>query len=111
VGGVLSVTYVADGQKTNPKFAAPKQYSATYTPAAAAELNQPDPVQAQAAAAGFAGGQALAQGMASPVSGLTAAQLAEAQANPATAALLAQLMPQNGAPAPAPVPAGDAPPF
>lgn len=32
VGGTLSVTYVADGEKTNPAFNAPKLYTAVYQP-------------------------------------------------------------------------------
>lgn len=43
VGGVLSVTYVRDGEKSNPAFSAPKQYTASYTAAAQAEFDKPDP--------------------------------------------------------------------
>jgi hypothetical protein len=32
VGGTLTVQYVADGEKTNPAFNAPKIYTATYVP-------------------------------------------------------------------------------
>lgn len=35
VGGTLQVTYSADGPKSNPKFNAPKIYTAVYTPPAA----------------------------------------------------------------------------
>lgn len=104
VGGVLTVTYVGDGEKTNPRFAAPKQYSATYTPAATAELNRPDPVQTPAQAPSTA-----APAPSPAVPGLTAEQVAAAQADPATAALLAQLLAQTTAPTPAPV--GGTPPF
>jgi hypothetical protein len=41
VGGVLNVTYTGDGPKTNPKFNAPKLYSATYTPPAEGFLAAP----------------------------------------------------------------------
>jgi hypothetical protein len=88
VGGLLSVTYTHDGQKTNPAFSAPKQFRAQYTAAAAAELHAPDP--------------AAAYSMPAPpppaaVPGLTPEQIAAAQANPATAALLAQLQGQQAA--------------
>lgn len=43
VGGILAVTYTGDGEKKNPKFNAPKLFSAVYTSAANAELNTPDP--------------------------------------------------------------------
>lgn len=38
VGGQLTVTYARDGQPTNPKFNAPKEYTATYSPPTAVEL-------------------------------------------------------------------------
>lgn len=91
VGGVLAVTYSGDGEKKNAKFNAPKNFTAVYTAAAAAELNTPEPVAQQAATAQ------------SSVPGLTAEQLAAAMANPATAALIAQ---QQAAAA-----AGGVPPF
>lgn len=71
VGGILSVTYSADGVAKNPRFNAPKNFTAHYTPAATVALNTPDPGTA-------------------PVPGLTAQQQAAAAQNPATAALLAQ---------------------
>lgn len=37
VGGTLSVTYYADGEKTNPAFNAPKLFRAQYTPPSASE--------------------------------------------------------------------------
>lgn len=39
VGGTLTVTYVADGEKTNPAFAPPKLYTAQYRPPAGAAAN------------------------------------------------------------------------
>ena len=94
IGGVLSVTYARDGVAKNPRFNAPKEYTAHYTPAAAAELNTPDPGAAAAAP--------------SPIPGLTPEQLAAALANPATAALLAQ---QQAAASAQPVATGGVPPF
>lgn len=84
VGGTLTVTYSRDGQKTNPRFNAPKNFDAAYVPAAANELNTPDP--GTTAPQQYA--QPAAPGVVIP--GLTAEQIAAAQANPATAALLAQ---------------------
>lgn len=84
VGGTLTVTYARDGQKTNPKFNAPKNFDAAYVPAATAELHTPDPAAQQPAV------QQQPAGVPSVVPGLTPEQLAAAMANPATAALLAQ---------------------
>jgi hypothetical protein len=95
VGGVLSVTYSGDGEKKNPKFNAPKLFTAQYTPAAAAELNAPDPVAPPTAV------QQPAAAVPSAVPGLTQEQLAAAMANPATAALLAQQQAASAGPAPA----------
>lgn len=75
VGGVLSVTYSTDGVAKNPRFNAPKNFTATYTPAATAELHAPEPTPGAAP---------------SVIPGLTPEQLAAAMANPATAALVAQ---------------------
>lgn len=50
VEGVLAVKYVRDGEKKNPRFNAPKEYAARYTPAATAQLNTPDPAPAPTAA-------------------------------------------------------------
>lgn len=72
VGGVLTVVYVRDGERKNPRFNAPKNFDATYTPAATVALNTPEPTPAAA------------------IPGLTPEQLAAAAANPATAALIAQ---------------------
>lgn len=91
VGGVLSVIYSGDGERKNPRFNAPKNFSAEYVPAAAAVLNAPEPTTAPAAPSG--------------IPGLTAEQLAAAQANPALAALLAQ---QAATTAPG---SGQTPPF
>lgn len=89
-GAHLSVTYAADGEKKNPRFNAPKHFTAAYTPAAAAELHAPDPYAA------------LGAPPAAAVPGLTAEQIAAAQSDPAMAALLAQLQAQQAAPAAAP---------
>ncbi|GAA2457205.1 hypothetical protein [Streptomyces macrosporus] len=88
VGGILSVTYARDGERKNPRFNAPKNFTAVYTPAAQAELHAPEPgAQPQ--------GQPVAAQQAAPMAqqpgqGLTPQQYAQAQQNPATAALLAQ---------------------
>lgn len=100
VGGVLSVTYSGDGERKNVKFNAPKNFTATYTPAASAELNTPEPTPQPTAAA-----------TPPPVPGLTAEQLAAALANPATAALLAQQGITTAAPAAPAAAAGDVPAF
>lgn len=52
VGGILRVRYTHDGEQKQRGFSAPKQYEAHYTPAAAAQLqNPPAPAPAAAAAA------------------------------------------------------------
>ncbi|MFE7077906.1 hypothetical protein ACFU96_48350 [Streptomyces sp. NPDC057620] len=81
VGGTLTITYARDGQKSNPRFNAPKEYTAQYVAAAVNELHTPEPAAPQ---------QPATAGIPSSVTGLTPEQLAAAQANPATAALLAQ---------------------
>ncbi|MEU3426630.1 hypothetical protein [Streptomyces gardneri] len=68
VGGTLTVTYSHDGEKKNPRFNAPKNFTAQYVSAAATELHAPEPVP----------------------NGLTPQQAVAAQQNPATQALLAQ---------------------
>lgn len=80
VGGVLSVTYSADGVAKNPRFNAPKNFTAAYTPAATVALNTPDPTAA--------------------LPGLTQQQQAAAAQNPATAALLAQQQAAGSTPPP-----------
>ncbi len=100
VGGTLTVTYARDGQKSNPRFNAPKNFDAQYVPAATAELHAPDPVAQQQPA-----GQQYTPAPAA-VPGLTPEQLQAAMANPATAALLAQQQAASQAPA-----AGDVPQF
>ncbi|MFT2014637.1 hypothetical protein ACMA1D_02130 [Streptomyces sp. 796.1] len=85
IGGTLTVTYARDGQKTNPRFNAPKNYDAVYVSSAQNELNTPDP------------GATAAQQPGGTVGGLTAEQLAAAAQNPATAALLAQQQAQQAA--------------
>jgi hypothetical protein len=113
VGGFLTVTYTHDGQKTNPAFDPPKQFSAQYTAAAIAELNTPDPAPQQYAAPTQPqytppAPQQYTAPAAAPIAvpGLSPEQLAAALANPATAALLAQH--QAAQPAAA---AGDVPQF
>lgn len=90
VGGQLTVIYSHDGERKNPRFNAPKNYTAEYVPAAAAELHTPEPQSPAAPSA---------------IPGLTPEQLAAALANPATAALIQQHQ------ATAPVAAGGVPPF
>lgn len=90
VGGTLTITYARDGQKSNPRFNAPKEYTAQYVAAAVNELNTPEPTVQQPTTA-----------LPSAVPGLTQEQLAAAMANPATAALLAQQQAASAAPAPA----------
>jgi hypothetical protein len=51
VGGTLTVTYSHDGVAKNPRFNAPKNFTATYVPAAANALHAPEPVAAPAAQA------------------------------------------------------------
>lgn len=101
VGGLLEVTYARDGERKNPRFNAPKEYTATYVPAAAAELHTPDtavPPGVNPHTGEITGGPAV---------GLTPQQYAAAQANPATAALLAQ----QGRLQPPTTPDGQLPPF
>lgn len=52
VGGVLSVTYIGNGVSKTVGFNPPKQYEATYTPAAAGFLAAGDAAPAAAPAAG-----------------------------------------------------------
>jgi hypothetical protein len=104
VGGILSITYSGDGEKKNPKFNAPKLFTAQYVPAAAAELHTPDPVASQPVVQQ----QPASTATPSAVPGLTPEQLQAAMANPATAALLAQQQAAAGVPQPA---AGDVPAF
>ncbi|MFF5784221.1 hypothetical protein ACFY8P_04530 [Streptomyces sp. NPDC012693] len=82
VGGTLAVTYTHDGVAKQVGMSPPKQYTATYTPAAVAALHTPDPGQAAQ--------QQYAPPVAAPPAGLTQQQYAAAQQNPATQALLAQ---------------------
>ncbi|MGW4028205.1 hypothetical protein ACWEFL_02615 [Streptomyces sp. NPDC004838] len=104
VGGTLTVTYVRDGERKNPRFNAPKNFDATYTPAATVALNTPDPGVPQAAPAQqqYTAPPAPAPAPAATVPGLTAEQLQAAMNNPATAALIAQQ--QAAAAAPGDVP-------
>ncbi|MFE5630634.1 hypothetical protein [Streptomyces sp. NPDC056543] len=80
VGGTLAVTYTHDGVAKQVGMSAPKQYTATYTPAAQAALHTPDP--------GTAASQQYTPP--APPAGLSQQQYAAAQQNPATQALLAQ---------------------
>lgn len=124
VGGILTVTYVRDGEVKQRGFNPPKQYDAKYVPAAQAELNAPDPgvpagvnpvtgeiTTAPAPAPAAPGNAALAQAVGNPgtvVGGFTPEQLAAIQADPAKAALFAQLTGQQPAPA---AQVGGEPPF
>lgn len=100
VGGVLTVKYVRDGERKNPRFNAPKEYAAQYVPAATAELHTPDLAPAAAVPPGV---NPVTGEISSPPPGLTPQQYAAAQQNPATAGLVHQLPPQQA-------PAGE-PPF
>ncbi|MFF4834052.1 hypothetical protein [Streptomyces sp. NPDC001315] len=115
VGGILTVTYTHDGQKTNPAFDPPKQYSAQYIAAAVAELNTPDPTPQQQYMPQAPAPQQYAQPAPAPVPqipGLTAEQIQAAMANPATAALLQQQQAAAAAGhAPAPAAPADVPQF
>jgi hypothetical protein len=93
VGGVLTVKYIRDGERKNPRFNAPKEYAAQYVPAAAAELHTPDPGPAAAPA----GVNPVTGEISAPPPGLTPQQYAAAQQNPSTAPLLQQV-PQQQAP-------------
>ncbi|MGW0537843.1 hypothetical protein [Streptomyces sp. NPDC003032] len=95
VGGQLTVKYVRDGEKKNPRFNAPKEYAAQYVPAAAAHLGTGEQVNT-------ATGE-----ITTPPPGLTPQQYAAAQQNPATAALAQQA----AAPAPQPGPPSSDVPF
>lgn len=80
VGGVLTVTYARDGVAKNPRYSPPKNFDASYTPAATVALNTPEPAAA--------------------LPGLTQQQQAAAAQNPATAALLAQQQAAGSTPPP-----------
>lgn len=94
VGGILSVTYSADGVAKNSRFNAPKNFTAHYTPAATVALNTPDPGTTTTAPAAPA----------AAIPGLTPEQLQQAMANPATAALIAQQQAATAAAATTPPP-------
>lgn len=91
VGGLLSVTYSADGVAKNPRFNAPKNFTAQYTPAATVALNTPEP-----------GAQQPIGNTGNAAQYLTPEQLAAAMANPATAALVAQQQAAGAATTPPP---------
>ncbi|MFJ8995556.1 hypothetical protein ACIRQH_34770 [Streptomyces sp. NPDC102279] len=84
VGGTLTVTYSADGVAKNPRFNAPKNFTAQYIPAATNTLHTPDPTPGQPPV------QQQYAPPATAIPGLTPQQQAQAAQNPATAALLAQ---------------------
>jgi hypothetical protein len=115
-GGTLSVTYTQDGEKKNPKFNAPKLFTAQYIPAATNALHTPDPGTApqQQYAAPPVQQYAAPAPAAAPVAhipGLTPEQLQAAMANPATAALLQQQQAAAAAAGHAPTAAADVPQF
>jgi len=83
VGGQLTIRYTHDGQKSNPRFNAPKQFDAQYVAAATAHLGTGEQVNTQTGE------------IAGPPPGLTPQQYAAAQQNPATASLATQI-PQQG---------------
>jgi hypothetical protein len=116
IGGTLSVTYTQDGEKKNPKFNAPKLFTAQYIPAATNALHTPDPGTApqQQYAAPPVQQYAAPAPAAAPVAhipGLTPEQLQAAMANPATAALLQQQQAAAAAAGHAPTAAADVPQF
>ncbi|GGY29875.1 hypothetical protein GCM10010363_07950 [Streptomyces omiyaensis] len=89
VGGTIAVTYTHDGVAKERGMSPPKQYTATYTPAAQAALHTPDP--GTTAPQQYAPPPAApAPAPAAPPVGLSPQQYAAAQQNPATQALLAQ---------------------
>lgn len=96
VGGVLAVTFTHELPATQRGFNPPKQYAATYTPAASAALRTPDPGTLPPAPVP-APQQQPAPTPPPAVPGLSAEQLQAALANPATAALLAQQQAQAAA--------------
>ena len=89
VGGTLAVTYTHDGQAKQRGFSPPKQYTATYTPAAQAALHTPDPGTAPAPQQ-YAAPAPVPAPATAPPAGMSPQQYAAAQQNPATQALLAQ---------------------
>lgn len=97
VGGRLAVTYSSDGQKSNPRFNAPKQFTAQYVVASTVALHTPDP------AAVPPGVNPQTGEISAPPPGLTQQQYAAAQQQPATAALAAQIPAQQAH--------GEEPPF
>lgn len=98
VGGVLSVTYTHDGEQSNPKMSAPKQFKVTYTPAATAALSTPDPAPQPAPVA------AVPSTPANPLANLNLA-------DPQVQALLGQIAQQQGQQAAPQQPASPAIPF
>lgn len=90
VGGILTVTYTHDGQATQRGFSPPKQYTASYIAAVAAELHAPDPGTAAAQQQYPANPPMVPGNPANLVPGLTPQQLQAAVQNPAMTALLAQ---------------------
>ncbi|MFD4936313.1 hypothetical protein [Streptomyces virginiae] len=90
VGGILTVTYTHDGQATQRGFSPPKQYTAQYIAAPAAELHTPDPGIAPQQ---YAPPVAPAPQYAAPAAAAPPQQLA----NPAVAALVAQQQAQAAA--------------
>lgn len=97
VGGTLAVTYTHDGVAKERGMSPPKQYTATYTPAAVAALHTPDPgapvppttPQPYMPAPGTQAAPAMGAAAASPglnpaTQALLAQQAVQAAANPAT---------------------------
>jgi hypothetical protein len=82
-GGRITVTYIGDGEKAPGASAVrskPKQYSATYIPAASVALMAPDPAAAPAAAAPTAAAPAVNQAQIAALGSLTPEQQAAALA-------------------------------
>ncbi|THA56232.1 hypothetical protein E6R62_12385 [Streptomyces sp. A1136] len=99
VGGILTVTYTHDGQATQRGFSPPKQYTAQYIAAIAAELHAPDPgnLPQQQYAAPAAPQQYNPAPAPAPQQYSAPAPAAEQIANPAVAALVAQQQAQAAA--------------
>ncbi|MFD0358404.1 hypothetical protein ACFVHW_32430 [Streptomyces sp. NPDC127110] len=112
VGGILTVTYTHDGQATQRGFSPPKQYTAQYIAAVAAELHAPDPGAATVAQQPYVPPPVAAPAVQqyapsapaqqpyaapAPAPQQYAAPTKEQLANPAVAALVAQQQAQNAA--------------
>lgn len=103
IGGTLAVQWVAEGEKTNPAFNAPKIYTATYTPPVGGQSGQFLGTASAAADSATQGATAAAQPAAQHVVGNGSAAPAAAQPVVGAGPVPANTMP--AAPA-APLPNG-----